>query len=462
MRATLCAFGLGLFVTAAALADEASPPLPSFEPCRKQEHPLLPEKWRGLYLMAPFVKAQLTLADIVYDGAVDAMRVRLHGLKGGSADLLVSGGKTYLLGEGGPSSCRAMGDTGLKPLPRDLLAHEARCEGSAPIGGVLLDWWKTPSSSKPVANWIWYYRDAGGSPFRLMVTQPDDRLSILGRYSFTYQVRFEAVAETGLKTAVTSCEANATPYEAQGRAGLQKLITDMEQSQIRDDAAIASLMPELEPACPQQPLPGWAEQAAMGAFMTSPAFKDAPFPTEVLYDGAGKKMRTRMFFPPRSELATDDALLLDGYGYSVSRTRGRRLTCSNSLPGAVRSNWPETGGCSCEASIKGDTPLTPYGAARVLVCPMTPPRVVWAWFAQGGRPQVFMETAAPGDDPTVILALVDYTSWAPGHAPASTAFAAPSQCHPHHTLNTQPASQRSMQGASRDCGACHLDQIAGR
>ncbi len=389
------------------------------------------------------------------------MRVRLYGLKAGALDLLVKGRETYLLSQGGtpPPACQDLGDTGWRVLPRDLLGHHARCEGSAPVGGLALQWWKTPSASRASANWIWY-KAADHSPFRFMVTQPDDRLSALGWYSFSYQVRFDPLAETGLEPIVASCEQKAPAHGKEGRAALMKLIADMEHSGNRSDAAIANLMPELETVCPQQPLPGWPKQAAMTAIMTPPAFKDNARPTEVLYDGIRKMQRTRMFLPARSHFANDEALLLDGYGYSVSRTRAGRPVCSNSLPGALRPNWPETGGCTCEASLKENTALTPFGPARILVCPMTSPRVVWAWFAGDGRPMVFMETSAPGDDPEIVLTLVDYTAWKPGHQSERAAFDAPSQCRALKQFVAPPKTSHSMQSGSRRCGACHLDGAA--
>lgn len=42
-------------------------------------------------------QAQLVLSDIIYDGSIPAMQVRLYGVRSGSTDLLVVGNKTYLL-----------------------------------------------------------------------------------------------------------------------------------------------------------------------------------------------------------------------------------------------------------------------------------------------------------------------------------------------------------------------------
>jgi hypothetical protein len=434
--------------------------LPDLAQCSSKTHPLLPEKWHATYLMAPFEKAQLALSDIVYDGAVPAMRVRLYGLKHGSADLFVRGRNTYQLSGDGAARCRNLGDTGWSPLPRDWLARNARCEGSAPIAGLALDWWKTPSSAHHTADWIWYER-AGPSPFRLMITQPSNWLSILSWYSFSYRVRFDALRETGLAAIADSCDANKQAPPDNSRAELQKLLSGMESSTFRSDAEISALMPELNAACPAAPLPGWPDRAAMTAIMTPPDFSGSPMPTEVLYDGQRKMQRTRNVWPPRSDLATDDALLLDGHGFSVARTRTGRLICTAGLPGALRPNWPETGSCSCEASIGANSALTQSGAARIFVCPMTKPRVVWAWFGSDGRPAVFMETSAPGDDPAGVLTLVDYYSWEPNRIPDPVAFDIPAQCPVTKPEAETPASaSHAIPAARRRCGACHLDGTA--
>src|SRR5215208_4706009 len=93
-----------------ALAQEpVTLPLPRLEQCAADTHPRLPEKWRATYLMAPFTRSQLVLSDIVYDAALPAMRVTLHGVKRGSADLLVVGDDTYVLSSAGTANqqCRS-------------------------------------------------------------------------------------------------------------------------------------------------------------------------------------------------------------------------------------------------------------------------------------------------------------------------------------------------------------------
>jgi hypothetical protein len=448
---------------AAAQQAGEMPPLPTLMQCTGRSHPLLPEKWRGTYLMAPFTKQQLVLGDFVTDSSIPATRISFYGLKHGEIGLLIKGQKTYLMSQDGSSSgeCLDLGDTGWRPLPRDWLGAKAQCEGTAPVAGAALEWWKTPSSEAHSADWIWYKAD-GRSPFRLMMTQPTDRLAGLGAYALSYQLHFEALQDTDLAAAANTCESKVMGAAMGGRAALRKLLGSLEHSQMRASDSIAYLPSRsssgLSGECPAPLLNGWPAHAAMSMIMTPPDFGDSPMPTEVLYDGNAKLMRTRNFWPARSELATDDALLLDGFGYSVARTRAGRLICHAALPGALRPNWPETGGCSCEASIEGGRALTPYGPARIMVCPMTAPRVVWSWFALDGRPMVFMETSAPGDDPAGKLTLVDYHAWQPGHVPASAAFQAPLQCPTPSAHTISHGLTHSKQPGARRCGACHTDK----
>ena len=122
--------------------------------CKVASHPLLPKKWRGTYLMAPFIRAQLTLGEFVVDGSIPAVRVRLFGLRRGSLDLFIHGRKTFVLPRDQLSGdCLDLGDTGLRPLPSDWVAPAAQCVGSAPVAGLDLDWWKTPSGAASSANW---------------------------------------------------------------------------------------------------------------------------------------------------------------------------------------------------------------------------------------------------------------------------------------------------------------------
>src|SRR5687767_527396 len=90
-----------LIFPATAEEPPAQISLPQLAPCEESSHPRLPEKWRGAYLMAPFSKGQLVLAEIVSDASVSAMRVRLHGVRRGSVDLFVLSNTTYALSADG-------------------------------------------------------------------------------------------------------------------------------------------------------------------------------------------------------------------------------------------------------------------------------------------------------------------------------------------------------------------------
>jgi hypothetical protein len=76
-------------------------PLPHLETCQQVSHPLLPPKWRGVFLMAPFTGSQLALSEIIYDGSLPAMLVKLYGVRSGATRLFVIGNQTYLLTQDG-------------------------------------------------------------------------------------------------------------------------------------------------------------------------------------------------------------------------------------------------------------------------------------------------------------------------------------------------------------------------
>jgi hypothetical protein len=438
-----------LVMAGGATAQEpgAVTPLPNLAACGGSAHPEAPVKWRGAYLMAPFTFAQLTLGEFTFDESIPALRVRLHGVRRGLTDILITGSKTYLLARDGNSdACLSLGDTGLRPFSRDWLTRGSQCDGSAALAGVAADWWKSPGGSASSASRFWF--DAPDAPpFRAMFVQPSKEPALLGWYAFSYRVRFERLQETDLPSIVAACQSKQHSATQSGQAALRKLLAAMDASQFRADADLVRLMPELA-ACPGEPLPRWPERAALSALMTTPNIEDRPMPTEVLYDWPRKLQRTRLFERQNADLFAVEALLDEKGGYAIDRASGGRTACAAGLPGLVRPNWPETGGCSCEAAIGANTPLTPYGPVRILVCRMAAPRVLWSWFAESGRPQVFMQTFAPGDDTYGMLALADYYSWLPGALPADAAIEVPAQCPAEKTAG------RIWEGKS--CGSCHL------
>src|SRR5580700_5442665 len=95
--------GAALFAAPAAVAQEPAPqrasalPMPQIARCERLTHPQLPPKWRATFLLAPFSRAQLALAEITHESAIATTRIRLYGLERGAADLLIVGSNTYVL-----------------------------------------------------------------------------------------------------------------------------------------------------------------------------------------------------------------------------------------------------------------------------------------------------------------------------------------------------------------------------
>ena len=446
-----------LTVSAAASQEHATlPPSPQLEACRDASHPRLPEKWRATYLMAPHVKRQLVLGEIVVDASLPGMRVKLYGVRQGSADLLVFGGTTYALPAEGSSveECRDLGDTGWRPLPQDWLAPGSQCVGSGPIAETAVDWWKTPIEPVPASYWVWH-KTADGSPFRVVFPSASNRLAPLSRYAMSYQVAFEELSETDLARVAAACKLARPAPGGDGARALSRLIESMSQASHRAHAEIRRLMPALD-ACPATPLPKWPEKLAITGLMTPIDSDEAPYPAEVLYDWTLPAQRSRIFFPSESTIALQDSLLLDPQGYTVTHHRQGGLTCEPVLPGAVRPDWASRAPCSCEATINGTTPLTPHGTSRIMACPLASPRVAWAWYALDGQPTVFMVTSVHGDEGKGLFAVLDYRDWLPAHPFPRSHLEKPSQC------KAPSKSRPVMPPVSSRCSTCHLGPAARR
>jgi hypothetical protein len=160
--------------------------------------------------MAPHTNDQLVLSEVVADTSLPAMRVKLYGLRRGSADLLVLGTKTYALEAEGSTitTCRDLGDTGWRPLPREWLTRRSRCAGSGPLGDTMVDWWKTPIDPAPASYWIWH-KTSDGTPFRLVFPSASDRLAPFSRYAMSYQVAFEPQATTDFVEVAKVCKSRS-------------------------------------------------------------------------------------------------------------------------------------------------------------------------------------------------------------------------------------------------------------
>jgi hypothetical protein len=452
---------LGAPIRAAAQQQGTPLPLPSMESCQRALHPKLPLRWRGVFLMAPFNKSQLVLSDIVYDGSIPAMQVRLYGVRSGSANLLVLGNQTYVLpADGSKDQCQELGDTGWKPLPRDWLAVGAQCVGAAPISETLVHWWKTPTEPSALADWVWF-KSTDQSPFRLLFQKPSEWLSIISSYALSYQVSFETLSQSDLAAVGASCQNAKRDTQQSGRKALRSLLDAMDRSRSRASAEIKRLMPELDADCSMLPSPAWPESLAMTMFLTPLNFHANPFPTEVRYDWTSRSQRTRMFWPTGSPVLVEDVLMLGAHGYSVTRKQTGAVQCIAALPGTPRPGWISEAPCACEAVINGTTPLTPYGPVQILRCPATEPRIFWTWYTFEGRPMMFMVTPSSGNEPTALITLADYYAWLPGYLSEKSVFTRPTQC-PAPALAPQAKSRHPRAPSNEPCRRCHLTADAPR
>jgi hypothetical protein len=443
---------VALLIAPAVAQDQAALlALPQLGKCDDTAHPVLPEKWRATYLMAPFRNAQLVLSDIEYDGSLSAMRVRLHGIGRGSVDLLVLGSNTYEIGSDGSEirQCRNLGDTGWRPLPRNWVTPRSQCVGSAPIGETAVDWWKTPIDPAPASYWVWT-KTSDRTPFRLVFPFASDRLPPLSRYAFSYQVDFQPLSRTGLAAVVAACNRARPATARNGARSLRTLLEAMSQSRDRSNAEIKRLMPALDAECPDVPLPKWPERLTITGLMTPFDSDEDPYPAEVLYDWSVPGQRSRIFGGPASPIAAQDSLLLHSQGYTVTHHRPRGLTCKAVLPGTIRPDWAARAPCTCAAAINGTTPLSPYGTTRVLACPLASPRVAWVWYALAGRPTAFMVTSLPGDEGKRLFAVLDYRDWLPDHPFPGSVFDKPAQC------TAASRSRPKLPPAASRCSTCHV------
>jgi hypothetical protein len=456
MTESLVAFCLLLPLSARAQIPEPALPLPHMAPCRQISHPVLPQKWRGAFLMAPFTPTELVLSELVFDGALPAMLVKLYGVRSGSAELFVIGGKTYLLAlDGSQRRCEELAHANWTPLPRDLLAEGARCVGEAPVAETPVQWWKTPAPPGPLTDWVWF-KSADRSPFRLLFQRASDRLSILSAHALSYQLALVPLSETGLAAIATTCAQATRPATG---LSLGDVLTSMQRSQSTARAEIKRLLPELEASCEAAARPRWPDTLAMSLFLTPLDVHFDPVPTEVRYHWRLRSQRTRMFWPAGSGIAYEDALMVAAQGYSITHKRNGDVQCIPALPGTPRPHWMQDAPCTCEARIGGTTPLTPYGPVEILRCPATPPRLFWTWQTLAGRPMTFLVTPASADEPTALIALADYYAWDPGFISDASAFIKPAQCpDPRRGSRVAVPARHSPE----PCWRCHLTQDSPR
>jgi hypothetical protein len=145
------AVALSWYLPAAA---DSSASLPTFAACIPATPPGLPERWRAVSLMMPFLQGQLDVGEFVYDAALPAMRATVYGLKTGAVDLLITDRDTYVLAGpyGSPSQCTSLGAR-LRVPGTQWLTGNAVCVGESPLGERAVQWWNT-SGFDPARYWV--------------------------------------------------------------------------------------------------------------------------------------------------------------------------------------------------------------------------------------------------------------------------------------------------------------------
>lgn len=430
--------------------DLAQLPLPHLSACSSLVHPRLPQRFRAIYLMAPFTTGQLVVGEIVHDGPLSATRLTLYGVKRGVADFLVMGDTTYLLpsAETGAKKCAALGDTGWRPLPADWLSDGSRCAGAGPVLRTPANWWTTPIDPSPSSYWIWS-KHSDDTPLRLVFASATDRLAALSRFALSHQLAFESLERTDLSDIALSCTKATRSNSVTGATRLAEAIEAMARSPVRADEAIARLVPTLKYPCVAPVEPLWTQKLALTGLLTPFDSGEDPMPMEVLYDWSVPGQRSRVF-PRGGEVLAHDFLMLQSGGYNVTYKADGAALCAPGLPGALRPDWSQRAPCECSAQIDTGTSLTPDEPIKILSCPLNAPRIAWAWYTLSGRPTVFMVTSKLGDEGSRSFAVLDYHQWAEHLPVARSTFAKPPQCPDSPVV---PAGMPTT--AVPNCRTCH-------
>lgn len=423
-------------------------PLLHLSACKSSSHPRLPERFRAIYLMAPFTSGQLVIAEIVHDGLLSATRFTLYGVEHGVTDFLVKDDTTYLLSsaENDAPNCSTLGNTGWQALPADWLSSASKCTGSGPVLGTRTNWWSTPMEPLPSSYWIWS-KHLDGSPFRLMFANPTDGLAAFGRFALSHQLAFESLDGTDLSDILSSCQSSHKNL-MQGPSGLSETINKMMSSPIRANEAIARLVPALKHPCSAPTKPLWTNKLALTGMLTPFDAGRDPVPMEVIYDWSLPGQRSRLF-PAEDGVAMHDYLLLEKGGYNVTYRSDKTVICAPGLPGTLRPDWAQRGPCECRAQIEAGTLLSPDEPIQILSCPLNMPRIAWAFYTLSGRPTIFMVTSKLGDEGLRAFAVLDYNQWALQQPIPRTDFIKPPQCP------DSPIAPAGMPTTPDTCITCH-------
>jgi hypothetical protein len=443
----------------ASAADNSG--LPMFAACQPATQPALPQRWRAVGLMLPYLRQQLVVGEFVRDGAAHAMRAALTGLESGTVDLLITEKETYRLSgpHDAPNACAALGHK-YDPPPDSWLTSRSTCDGEAPVGTKSAQWWKTASADGR-AIWQWYRTDTR-LPWRIMFPTRAAEPAVIGDYAMTYFPTFAPLEQTNLASLRDFCAAKAhkaAPAELAASTATELMATGSDIDAAERAKLVQALIPGLSvQACPAASKPpSWPNQFVMTAILTPIQFQFTPLPTMLYYDwdGAGTLvglMNEPHTLPPQLEL---QSVQTRGVGYGIERLPNGVFACRAATPGVVRPDWMSVAACECSGVIDHNPDFGANEVSVIRACPVKGEglHVNWSWYTTQGRPILFTEPEAIG----LGLNIADYHRWLPGVKMSADAFALPEICTPQAAakFGLPPVGDGLPPDKTVNCSDCH-------
>lgn len=447
----------------APLHAEWSASLPLFHACTPAAAPQLPERWRAVGLMMPFVQDQLDVGEFVYDRALPAMRATVYGVESGAVDLLITDSDTYVLSgpHNAPTGCTSLGAR-LRPPSPQWLASDSTCVGQETLATREVQRWKKLGFD---AARYWFSADTR-LPWRTLFLSRALDPAIVGDYAMTYFATFTPLPATNLAALRDLCAAKAKPLG--GDQEFSATPTARELMALASKAAeterpkrLRELIPGLShQACSKVTPVRWPDKFVTTAMVTPIAINQLAYSTLIYYDWSDSGTQLVMPFHGYPPELTGLIWLKNHVGYRYrhwSKTSAGK--CEAAFPGIVRPDWMTVDSCQCRGVISGNAAFSPLGVSQILSCPikMQGRRVMWNWYTADGRPIMFTE-AAPEDSGGGVM-LADYQDWIPGHTAPADNFNLPDTCvAPSETA----AGSAAPSFANPSCSGCHTTAFGGQ
>ena len=435
-----------------SLADDTPPAPPVVAPCNPASAPELPTHWRAVGLMLPFLRGQIDVAELVYDGALPAMRATVYGLKSGAVDLLITESNTYVLAgpHRSPEQCTSLGPRLRVPAAQWLTA-DAVCSGETPIDNHPVQWWHTSGFDQAR---YWVSKDSR-LPWRSLFLRRALNPAIVGDYAMSYFPVFTPVKETNLSTLRDFCVANSVRYAGDlADVPTTRDLMSLPNAAVVAERAerIAKLIPGLNrDACSRMVAPRWPDRYVTTAMVTPIQFDDDPYSALIFYDWSGTGTQLILPFQGQPRALQGIISLKKNVGYRMRLPPKGNGVCAPVLPGLVKPDWMTVASCECQGVIEHNATIGPPADSQILSCPIKAQgqRIMWNWYTTDGRPIMFTEAMPEGGG----VMLADYREWLPGVTARATDLALPNACAVPAS-NSGPSSTSST-FSNVSCSDCH-------